>query len=140
MKLTTRIRYGTRALVEIAANSGEEPVPLKVIAERQNLSQAYLEQLILSLKAAGLVRSVRGAKGGFLMVRDPKTITMMEVVEILGGKLEVTECVKEPGVCSRSAKCAVRDFWNRIDEAIEGVLTSTTLADLVDWQRKTEKA
>jgi Rrf2 family protein len=131
MRISTRVRYGTRALLDIAENCDDGPVCLKDIARRQGVSQPYLEQLILLLKAAGFVRSVRGARGGFLLTRDPGEINMAQVVATLGWETEVVECVRDPDTCTRSGECGVRDFWRRVSKSVESVLVSTTLADLI---------
>lgn len=137
MRMSTRVRYGTRALVDIAEHHGNGPVCLRDIAGRQKVSQPYLEQLILLLKAAGLVRSIRGARGGFILARDPAEISMVEVMTTLGWESEVVDCVGAPGSCSRSDACSVRDFWCRLSEAVVKVVGSTTLADLMQEPAET---
>lgn len=136
MRLTTRVRYGARALVDIAQYSDRGPVPLRDIAGRQGLSQAYLEQLILTLKAAGLVRSVRGSRGGFVLAKDATQVTMAQVVEVLGGELNIADCVSCPESCKRAGQCAMRPVWEGVNRAICDVLVGTTLADLVSRARK----
>ncbi|MBE0466238.1 MAG: Rrf2 family transcriptional regulator [Candidatus Desulforudis sp.] len=131
MRISTRVRYGTRALLDIAENCDNGPVCLRDIARRQGVSQPYLEQLILLLKAAGFVRSVRGARGGFLLAREPDEINMAQVVATLGWETEVVDCVGDPGTCSRSDECGVRGFWSRVSKSVENVLVSTTVADLM---------
>jgi Rrf2 family protein len=131
MRISTRVRYGTRALLDIAEHCDNGPVCLKDIARRQGVSQPYLEQLILLLKAAGFVRSVRGARGGFLLARDPSEINMAQVVATLGWETEIVECVGDPGTCSRAGECGVRDLWRRVSQSVESVLQSTTLGDLM---------
>lgn len=134
MRMSTRVRYGTRALVDIAEHHGNGPVCLRDIAHRQKVSQPYLEQLILLLKAAGLVRSIRGARGGFILARDPAEISMMEVMTTLGWEAKVVDCVGDPGSCSRADACGMRNFWCRLSDAVSKVVSSTTLADLVQEQ------
>ncbi|MDA8096556.1 MAG: Rrf2 family transcriptional regulator [Desulforudis sp.] len=132
MKLSTRIRYGTRALVDIARFGGDGPVSLRDIARRQDVSQPYLEQLILLLKAAGLVRSIRGARGGFLLAKNASEVTAAEIVTVLGGNITIVDCVGDPDVCSRAEDCVLRDLWADVSYAINDVLGSTTLASLVE--------
>ncbi len=136
MKISTRIRYGTRALVDIALNGTETPVSLRDIAGRQDVSQPYLEQLILVLKAAGLVRSIRGARGGFVLAIDPKEVTLAEIVSALGGNITVVDCVRNRDVCVRSNDCVLREVWAEVSSAVSGVLDSTTLADLVEREKQ----
>lgn len=135
MRISTRIRYGTRALLDIAENGDNGPVCLRDIARRQGVSQPYLEQMILLLKAAGFVRSIRGARGGFLLAREPAEIRMDRVVVALGWETESVDCVGDPGTCVRSAECGVRNFWSEVSGSVESVLVATTIADLVN-QRK----
>jgi len=135
MRLSTRARFGTRALLDIAIHGEVVPVQLKDIAERQQISVAYLEQLIRPLVAAGIVRSSRGARGGFRLGRAPEKIRLMEVMEILEGSLALVECVGSAKACSRSQYCVTRDVWCEVSEAIVGVLESITLQDLVERQR-----
>ncbi|MDF9407664.1 MAG: HTH-type transcriptional regulator CymR [Pelotomaculum sp. PtaB.Bin013] len=133
MKFTTRARYGLRAMVDLAQYySPHEPVPLVRVAERQGISEGYLEQLMTFLRKGGLVRSVRGAQGGYLLSREPARITAGEVVRCLEGPINPTGCVSEddPEICARAETCATRVMWERIRESIAGVLDSTTLEDL----------
>jgi len=136
MKLTTRTRYGTRALLELAMHKGEGPVFLKDIARRQQISLPYLERLIAPLIAGGVLRSTKGPRGGVSLARKPGDIKLTEITRLLEGPAAPVECVDNPDVCHRSGYCAARDVWSRLKEAMEGVLGSTTLEDLVDEQRK----
>lgn len=132
MKFSTRSRYGLRAMVDLAEYYRPgTPIPLSRVAERQGLSEGYLEQLITSLRKGGLVRSVRGAQGGYMLARDPARITAGEIIRCLEGPLGPTGCVSEddPEVCSRSKICATRGMWEQIREAVAGVLDRTTLED-----------
>jgi Rrf2 family protein len=137
MRLSTRGRYGTRALLELALHQGETPVLLRDIAERQRISLPYLEHLITPLIAAGMVRSIRGARGGVLLARVPEEIKLSEVIQVLEGSVAPVECVNNPEICSRSASCVTRDVWGELKKVMTGVLESTTLQDLVErHQRK----
>jgi Rrf2 family protein len=138
LKLSTRIRYGTRALVDIARYDGNGPVSLRDIAKRQDVSQPYLEQLILLLKAAGLVRSIRGARGGFLLAKDASQVTVAEIVTVLGGSIMVCDCVGNPEVCARAEDCVLRDLWTDVSCAVTDVLGSTTLRSLVEKEMDRE--
>ena len=139
MKLSTRVRYGTRALLELALRQGEEPVLLKDIARSQQISLSYLEHLVTPLIAGGLIRSTKGPKGGISLAKSPREIRLSEVMQLLEGSVAPVECVINPEVCQRSESCATRDVWNEIKEAIDGVLESTILQDLVERQKKKQK-
>lgn len=136
MKLSTRGRYGLRALLDLSFHHGEGLTPLKDIARRQEISLSYLERLTAPLIAAGLVRSTRGARGGVMLARPPSQIKISEVIRALEGSIAPVECVSNPAQCQRSALCASRDVWSELMEAIVQVLDSTTLQDLVDRQRQ----
>ncbi len=139
MKLSTRGRYGTRALLELALRQQEGPVLLKDIAQRQQISQRYLEHLITPLVAGGIIRSTRGSKGGVLLAKAPNEIKLSEVIQLLEGSVAPVECINNPGICSRSAFCVTRDVWGELDKAMSGVLETTTLQDLVERQKRKEK-
>lgn len=139
MKLSTRGQYGTRALLELALHYKEGPIPLKDIAQRQQIPLQYLEHLITPLIAGGLVRSTRGARGGVLLAKSPKEIRLSEVIQLLEGSIAPVECVNNPEVCSRSELCATRDIWDELKKAMDGVLESTTLQDLVERHKKKER-
>jgi Rrf2 family cysteine metabolism transcriptional repressor len=136
MKLSTRTRYGTRALLELALHRGEGPVFLKDIARQQQISLAYLEHLVAPLIYGGIIRSVKGPKGGVTLAKKPEEIKLLEVTRLLEGSLAPVECVDNPGICERSANCVTRDIWGEVKAAINGVLEATTLQDLVDRQKK----
>lgn len=135
MKLSTKTRYGVRAMLDLALHQGEAPVPLKDIAERQQLSPAYLEQLVGHLIAAGLVRSVRGSKGGLSLAKAPRHIKLGEIYQALEGPTAPVECVDDPGLCPRSQFCVTRDVWSEVKGALDVVLESRTLDDLVERER-----
>ncbi len=139
MKLSTRARYGTRALLDLALHWGKEPVPLKDIADRQNISLHYLEHIIAPLLGAGIVRSIRGARGGVQLLRHPKEINLSQVIQLLENSITPVECVNNPESCPRSDSCATRDIWIEMKKAMDGVLESTTLQDLVERQKKKEQ-
>lgn len=139
MKMTTRLRYGTRFLVDLGVNCHAGPVFLKDIAKRQRMSKKYLEQIAITLKAAGLVRTVRGAQGGFSLAKDPKELRMIEIYNILEGSTAIIDCLEDDSVCpyKQAKTCPTIDTWDKLRRAIENVLKETTLADLIDdWNRK----
>ena len=139
MKLSTRGRYGLRALLDLAVHQGEGMVLLKDVARRQEFSLPYLEHLITPLIAGGLVKSTRGARGGVLLLKPPAEVKLTEVVQLLEGSIAPVDCVNDPRVCSRSVSCVTRDIWMQIKDAMIQVLDSTTLQDLVERQRQKEQ-
>jgi Rrf2 family cysteine metabolism transcriptional repressor len=139
MKLSTKGRYAVRAMLDLALHYGEGPILLRDVARREHISERYLEQIILSLKAAGLVNSTRGARGGFMLTKPPSQIRLIEVMQVSEGSMAPVECVSDPKVCSRSSLCVTRDIWSEMKEAMSGILESTTLQDLVERQREKEQ-
>jgi len=139
MKLSTRTRYGMRALLELAMAHNAGPLQIKVIAERQNISNKYLEQLVAMLKTAGLVRSVRGPHGGYVLSRPPEEIKLSDVFRTLEGPILTVECVENENLCKSHADCATRKLWIQMNEAILGILENKTLQSLVEMAEK-EKA
>jgi Rrf2 family protein len=132
LKVSTRVRYGTRALVQIAEAKPGRAIPVKEIARAQRLSGKYLEQIVSALKAGGLIRSARGTQGGYALARPAKGIRLSEVIRALDGPPVVVECIDAPETCCRYATCPTRDVWVRVREAIDKVLDGTTLEDLVE--------
>jgi Rrf2 family cysteine metabolism transcriptional repressor len=136
MKLSTRSRYGVRVLLDLALRDGKLPVPLKEIARQQHISLLYLEHIIAPLIAAGMLISVRGAHGGVRLTRLPEDIKLSEVVGLLEGSMAPVDCINDPKVCERSQICATRDIWIEMKEAMDGVLESKTLMDLLEAQKR----
>ena len=136
MKLSTRARYGTRALLELALRQKEGLIQLKEIAKQQQISLSYLEQLISPLIAGGVIRSIKGPKGGIYLSKAPEDIKLSEVIRLLEGSMAPVECVNDPGVCERSSFCVTRDIWGELKMAMEEVLETTTLQGLVERHRK----
>lgn len=138
MKLSTRATYGTRAVLDLALHADEGLVQLKDIARRQQISLQYLEHLIKPLIAAGLLSSTRGPRGGLSLAKSPREIRLSQLILLLEGSTAPVECVTNPGSCERSATCATRDLWSEMKDAIDAVVESLTLADLVERQQKKE--
>ncbi|HBF35915.1 MAG TPA: hypothetical protein DDW50_01170, partial [Firmicutes bacterium] len=139
MKLSTKGRYGVKAMVDLAINYGGEPVPIKSVAERQNISDLYLEQLFAQLRKAGLIQSVRGALGGYVLSRPPAKILISEIMNVLEGSVEISDCIDDTN-CINMDYCATRLLWVKIKDSIDQVLESTTLADIVvDYNKLREK-
>lgn len=131
MKLTTRSRYGTRMVLDIALNQGAGPVRVNDIAKRQDLSVKYLERLIGELKRAGFIKSRRGPKGGHMLTRPVERITIGEIVRVLEGGAEVIGCGAERTPCARAGICLTRKAWMRAGQALYAELDSISVADLV---------
>ena len=140
MRLSTRSRYGTRALLELALNREDQPVFLKDIARRQEISLSYLEQLIAPLIAGRIIRSTKGPKGGISLVKNPEDVRLSEIIRLLEGTTAPVECVNDPEVCDRSDSCATRDVWSELKTVMDGILESTTLQDLVERHKKKNAA
>jgi Rrf2 family cysteine metabolism transcriptional repressor len=132
MKLSTRGRYGTRLMVDLAQHYADGPIPLADVAKRQDLSAKYLEQLIILLKGAGLIRSVRGRSGGYMLARRPEEISVGEIVETLEGKLSLVDCVLEPELCYRAKQCPTRDIWVRMTDILKKQLFSLSLGYIIE--------
>jgi Rrf2 family protein len=135
MKLSTRSRYGTRLMLDLARSYDRRATPLAEIAKGQNLSVKYLEQLIIPLKASGLIRSVRGARGGYRLARRPDRITLGQIVEVLEGGLSLVECVDDPKACKLQADCLTRPVWRGISRLVKEHLSSLTLQDVLEGKK-----
>ena len=131
MRLSTRSRYGTRMMIELAGHYDDGPVRIGEIAARQGISVKYLEQLIIPLKKANYVKSVRGRKGGHMLAKPPGEITVGEIVEILEGGINLSECVENPEICDRSATCLTRGIWETATGAMSRELNAVTLSDII---------
>lgn len=136
MKLSTRGRYGTRLLLELASRKDEGPILLKDIARNQAISLPYLEHIVAPLVAAGIVRSTRGVHGGVWLAKQPRDVRIGDVVRLLDGPTSPVDCVGDPDSCPRSPTCATRDVWCDLRDAIDTVLDAVTLEDLVVRQGK----
>jgi Rrf2 family cysteine metabolism transcriptional repressor len=139
MKLSTRTRYAVRAIIELAQNDSKKPLQLKIIAQRQEISVKYLEQLMAVLRSAGFVRSIRGSKGGYMLAKAPNEIKLNDVMHRLEGTVATVECVENDDYCSRSADCAARYLWTQVEQAIDRVLEGITLQDLVEKANEQKK-
>ena len=124
-----------RVMLELALRAGEGPVPVEEIAARQGISAHYIHLLVPVLRRAGLVRAVRGPKGGCLLSRPPSEITLLEAVEAAEGKIAPVECLVDEGFCGKAGGCAAREVWSEVSAAVEGVLGGKTLEDLAARQK-----
>jgi len=131
MKLSTRSRYGTRLMLDMAEHYHDGPIHLMKIAQRQGISVKYLEQIIIPLKKAQYVKSVRGPKGGHILAKPPEEITVGEIVALLEEGMSLVDCSYDEAVCERSEICPTRHIWREAAQAMFGRLESITLADLL---------
>jgi Rrf2 family protein len=135
LKLSTKGRYGVMACYDLARYSGVGPVPLKTVAEREGISEAYLEQLLGALRRAGLVRSTRGPMGGYSLARRPENITVGDIIRVLEGPIAPVDCVAEDQTdfhhCAKTDGCVTRFIWERLRDSMTRVLDSISLDDLV---------
>lgn len=134
MKLSTKGRYGVKAMLDLAIHNSEGQIALKNIAERQNISENYLEQLFAILRKAGLVKSIRGAQGGYILANEPENITVGSILRALEGSLAPVDCVIEndPVKCGRGDICVTKFIWEKIRDRVNEVVDSITLKDLVE--------
>jgi Rrf2 family protein len=135
MKLSTRGRYGVRLMQDLAIHYGEGPILLRDIAQRQEISEKYLWQIINPLKTAGLVNSLRGAHGGYILGKAPEAISLKEILQVLEGSLCLVECVDNPSLCERAPSCISRDIWEEASKNMQQTLEDTTLAAMVARQK-----
>ena len=131
MKLSTKGRYGVKAMVDLAIHYGESPISIKSISQRQGISEYYLEQLFSALRKAKLIKSITGAQGGDVLNKLPEEITVADIMEVLEGPIEISDCV-EGTTCNNGNCCATRLVWQKIKTSIEDVTTSVTLKDIVN--------
>ena len=132
MKLSTRGRYGIHAMYELAVNYGGAPVSIKSVAEKQNIPEAYLEQLIAMLRRDELVVSIRGAQGGYRLARTPEEITVGDVLRSLEGGLKLIDCLEEEETCGKSCACPSRIVWKKLSDGLNSIVDSITLRDMIN--------
>lgn len=136
MKLSTKGRYGLKAMFELSINQKDGPVPLKLIARNQNISDQYLEQIFSKLRKANLVQSVRGAQGGYLLAKDANNITVGDILTVLEGPISLSDCVLDEDVCENSSICVTKVVWEKIKKGIDEVVDSITLQDMINDYNK----
>ena len=136
MRLSTRTRYGSRAMVELALVYPDSAVSVKDVARSQHLSPKYLEQIMGTLKAADLVRAVRGMHGGYALTREPGSITMGDVFRVLEGSAAPVDCVDHPEGCPLGDVCPMCETWVELKDAVDKVLDNTTIQTLVERKKK----
>lgn len=134
MRVSTRGRYALRLMLDLAMNNTGEPVRLKDVAKRQEISEKYLEQIISILNKVGFVKSVRGPAGGYSLKRKPEEYTVGMILRLTEGSLAPVDCVEDGTDCGRADQCVTVLLWKKLNDAINGVVDNITLADLVEWQ------
>jgi Rrf2 family transcriptional regulator, cysteine metabolism repressor len=136
MKLSTKSRYATRALIELGLQYGEGPVKLKDISATQDISLKYLEQVMFPLRIGGYVKTIKGSQGGYILARHPDSITLLEIVECVEGPIAPVDCVDHAELCDRSNQCVTREAWIGLKNVIRSELGTITLAELVNKQKQ----
>ena len=136
MRITTKGRYALRAVVNMAKTSGGKPVPIKRISREEEISAEFLEQICFRLKKAGLIRSVRGPGGGFILAREPQAISMYDIFEAVGEGAEIASCSpsseKEAAGCHRKSTCSVHPTWNKLSREVAQLLNNYTIKAIMD--------
>ena len=136
MKISTKGRYGLRILLDLALHQSEKPRLIRDIAESQQISEKYISRLVISLRKAGMIRSIRGVNGGFHLARLPEEITLLEILETMEGPISVVDCVSAPQGCSHSPNCAPREIWCKLNDDIRGLMRGTTLAEILESYKR----
>jgi Rrf2 family iron-sulfur cluster assembly transcriptional regulator len=136
MKLSTRSRYGTRMVLDMAKHYNEGPIQIGDIAQRVDVSVKYLEQLIIPLKKADYVKSVRGPKGGHMLKKAPNEITIGEIVKVLEGGINLSDCVEHPDICDKFRDCLARSIWEEATKAMYDKLNSITLSEMIESNKR----
>jgi len=139
MKLSTRSRYGTRLMIDLAEHGFDKFVQLKDVSSRQGISLKYLEQIVIPLRKAKYLVSARGAGGGYRLAKSPGEITVGEIVALLEGGNRITDCAANPEVCDRAGSCLTRNLWIETAEVLFGKLNSVTLSDLIKNGKQTRQ-
>lgn len=135
MKISTKGRYALRLMIDLAEHNTGIPVSVKDIAERQGISEKYLEQIISMLNKAGFVKSIRGAQGGYMLSKTPVEYTVGMILRLAEGSLAPATCAEDDGTCERVRKCPTAVLWKKMHDAVNGVIDTTSLQDLLDWQQ-----
>ena len=137
MKVNTKVRYGLRAILQIADSYGHEPVPISAISESQEISGKYLEQVVGTLRKSGLITSRKGVRGGYMLARAPEEITLWEIITALDSHTSLVDCVVEPGICDRSGDCLTRSIWKLLSLRMQEFWSSFKLSDLLITMHET---
>ena len=136
MRISTKGRYAIKLMLDLATNDNGEPIRLKDVARRQEISEKYLEQIISVLNKANYVKSIRGAQGGYILTKKPEEYTIGMILRLTEGSLAPVACVEEDNTCEKIHDCATVLVWQKMNEAINDVVDHMTLQDLVDYEMK----
>jgi Rrf2 family protein len=136
MKISTRVRYGLRFMIELASHYRKGPVFLKDIARSQEISEKYLGQIVIDLKLAHLIDGFRGVHGGYVLTKPPSEIRVYDVVVVFEGELALVECARDPSLCKRAANCISHEVWHKLGQVMIEMLDGITLADLLERQKE----
>ena len=139
MRLSTKGQYAVRAMTVVAMHEAQGPVPLRFVAEIEDISAQYLEQIFMELRRAKLVSGQRGAKGGYTLARPAEAITAGDIVRAVEGPIKLVDC-DHAGGCERVHVCATRELWNQVSESMRQVMDGATLRDLANWANKKQEA
>jgi Rrf2 family cysteine metabolism transcriptional repressor len=132
MWISSKTRYGLKAIYEIARNDSDKPISLNIIAEKHNISLSYLEQIMALLKKENLIKSTRGSQGGYTLADNPKNISIGQIILALEGSYSPTSCVNEKAVCDNANSCITRPIFTRINDSISNIVDNMTLQDLME--------
>lgn len=134
MKLSTKYRYGSRAILEIAKNYGNGPIKRKTLVEILDIPDSYLENILVSMKNGGIITTIRGANGGYQLAKSPKDYTIYDVIKAMGGGEAPVKCLDDPTSCNKVDSCATRVVWKKMKEAMDTVLKEFTLQELINTE------
>ncbi|MBN1550769.1 Rrf2 family transcriptional regulator [bacterium] len=136
IKITSKVRYGLRAMVELGISYPDGPTLMNTIAHQQNIPAKYLHTILSSLRNANLIRSIRGASGGFELLKNPDEIRLWEIVKALDGTLALCDCIEDDTMCERSSFCIIRDVWLDLNQIMENRLNEISLGELILLEKK----
>lgn len=137
MNFSTKTRYGLRILIQLAESYGENvAVKGKDIAAEQNFTEAYLEQIMIKLKEAGFVRTERGCNGGYILAKSPDKITILDVIELFEGRLDLVSCKDQTKVCPRILQCKTTRTWKKISDIFRGETSKWTLTKILEMNKQ----
>ncbi len=140
MKISTKGRYALRLMIDLATNDDGKPIRIKDVAARQEISDKYLEQIIAVLNKAGYVKSIRGPQGGYILKKKPENYTVGMILRLTEGSLAPVSCIEEAEAdCERQRDCVTYLLWKKVSDAINDVVDTITLKDLIDWQQGAEE-
>ena len=140
MQLSTKVRYATRIVIRLARESNDEPLPTQAIARLEDISADYVAQILMVLKKAGVVSSTRGSQGGFVMARDPESLTVKDVIEAVEGPICLVPCSTRKAVCSRSSSCVTRTLWDQAGATLRTFFAGVTVQQLAAQSADIERA